>query len=102
MDENVSPRDTSSTYRIEPLKGSENYTTWHIKMIDILMALELWGYVSGTIPRPHVVANPPEQEPQQGLEEEGDDEIVMERSPITRGPSIARPLVRASVRHMKC
>lgn len=36
------------------------------------------------------------------LEEEGDDEIVMERSPITRGPSIARPLVRASVRHMKC
>ncbi len=39
--------DSSSTssYRIEPLKG-DNYVTWRIQMTDILAELDLWDYVT--------------------------------------------------------
>jgi Domain of unknown function (DUF4219) len=39
---------TTNVYRIEPLKGAENYAVWKIKMMDILTDQGLWEYVSGT------------------------------------------------------
>lgn len=44
--------DSQSVYRIEPLKGPENYLTWKIKMIDILTDLGLIDYADGSIPAP--------------------------------------------------
>ena len=41
---------TTNVYRIEPLKGAENYAVWKIKMMDILTDQGLWEYVSGTAP----------------------------------------------------
>ena len=45
---------TSNTnvYRIEPLKGAENYAVWKIKMMDILTDQGLWEFVEseGTAP----------------------------------------------------
>lgn len=40
-------------YRIEPLKGPENFVTWKVKMTDILTALDLWEYASGTKAEPN-------------------------------------------------
>ena len=40
--------ESSSTYRIEPLKGAENYLAWRIQMSDILYAYEVWDHVEGT------------------------------------------------------
>ena len=35
-----------SVYKIEALRGSENYVTWVVKMKDILAALELLEHVT--------------------------------------------------------
>ena len=42
----------TSVYRINPLKGLENYPVWKIQMMDILTDLGLWGYVSRDMSRP--------------------------------------------------
>lgn len=42
--------DGSSTYRIEPLKGTENYLAWQTQMTDILVDQGNWKYVEGTPP----------------------------------------------------
>ena len=34
-------------YRIESLRGAENYVLWKIQMEDILVDMGLWEYVSG-------------------------------------------------------
>ncbi|KIJ98734.1 hypothetical protein K443DRAFT_8923 [Laccaria amethystina LaAM-08-1] len=40
-----------NVYRIEPLKGADNYAVWKIKMMDILTDQGLWEYVDpGTVP----------------------------------------------------
>ena len=36
---------SSNVYWIEPLKGTDNYTVWKIKMMDILTDQGLWEYV---------------------------------------------------------
>ena len=41
----MSDNTTSSSFRIEPLKG-DNYVTWRIQMTDILAELDLWEYVA--------------------------------------------------------
>lgn len=46
------PSLTSSSYRIPPLTGPENYLTWRIQISDILHELGLWDYVSGTNDKP--------------------------------------------------
>src|SRR5271154_1045043 len=43
---------SANVYRIDPLKGAENYAVWKIKMTDILTDQSLWEYVSGLIPVP--------------------------------------------------
>ena len=50
-------RSTTNVYRIEPLKGAENYTIWKIKMMDILTDQGLWDYVTGTAPTDASQAN---------------------------------------------
>lgn len=45
-----STTSSTSTYRIEPLRGSENYAVWKIKMIDILTDLGLIDYIEETSP----------------------------------------------------
>ena len=50
---------TSGSYRIEPLKGPENYFTWRVQLMDILYDLSLWEYVAGTLTMP---ADPAQQE----------------------------------------
>ena len=42
----------SSSYRIPPLSGPENYLTWRIQITDILYELGLYDYVSGTKEKP--------------------------------------------------
>ena len=37
----------SGTYRIEPLKGADNYLAWRIQMSDILFAYEVWDHIEG-------------------------------------------------------
>lgn len=44
--------ESTGTYRIEALKGSENYTTWRVQMSDILTDMGLWEYVTGETPMP--------------------------------------------------
>lgn len=41
--------NSTNVYHIKPLKGVENYAVWKIKMEDILMHLDLLGYIDGTI-----------------------------------------------------
>ena len=42
---------SSNVYRIELLKGADNYVVWKIKMINILTDQGLWEYVQpGTAP----------------------------------------------------
>ena len=41
---------STNVYRIEPLKGAENYAVWKIKMMDILTDQGLWDYVTETAP----------------------------------------------------
>jgi hypothetical protein len=42
---------SSNIYRIELLKGTDNYAVWKIKMMDILTDQGLWEYVDpGTAP----------------------------------------------------
>ena len=42
---------SSNVYRIELLKGADNYVVWKIKMTDILTDQGLWEYVDpGTAP----------------------------------------------------
>ncbi|KAJ8522799.1 hypothetical protein ONZ45_g628 [Pleurotus djamor] len=43
---------STSIYRIDPLKGAENYSVWKIKMTDILTDLDLIGYVDGSEKKP--------------------------------------------------
>ena len=41
----------SNVYRIEPLKGADNYAVWKMKLMDILTDQGLWEYVHpGTAP----------------------------------------------------
>lgn len=49
MSSNTDPKDSSNVYRIEALKSVENYSTWHVKMEDILTSLDLWDYAKGTV-----------------------------------------------------
>ena len=42
--------NNTNVYRIEPLKGAENYAVWKIKMMDILTDQGLWEFVEGTAP----------------------------------------------------
>lgn len=44
--------ETSGSYRIESLKGAENYITWRVQLEDILSDLGLWEYTSGGTLRP--------------------------------------------------
>jgi hypothetical protein len=39
-------------YRIEPLRGAENYVLWKIQMEDILVDMGLWEYVLGETEKP--------------------------------------------------
>jgi hypothetical protein len=39
-------------YRIESLRGAENYVLWKIRMEDILVDMGLWEYVSGEKEKP--------------------------------------------------
>lgn len=41
-----------SSYRIEALKGPDNYPVWRVQMRDILTDLGLWGHTDGTNVRP--------------------------------------------------
>lgn len=41
-------KDSSNIYGIKALKEVENYSTWCIKMEDILTSLDLWDYAKGT------------------------------------------------------
>lgn len=43
---------TTSQWRIDPLKGAENYLSWSIQMLDILADMKLSGYPKGTVPMP--------------------------------------------------
>lgn len=43
---------TSGSYRIEPLKGAENYISWRIQIADVLNDLGLWEYVDETSTEP--------------------------------------------------
>ena len=45
--------ETSGSYRIEPLKGAENYITWRVQISDILTDMGLWDYTSGASARPN-------------------------------------------------
>ena len=47
MSSTADPKDSSNVYRIEALKGAENYATWRVKMEDILTSLDLWDYARG-------------------------------------------------------
>ncbi|KAJ3532326.1 hypothetical protein NM688_g7442 [Phlebia brevispora] len=47
-------KDSPNVYRIEPLRGSDDYASWKVKMEDILTSLELWKYVDGTSKKPVV------------------------------------------------
>ncbi len=42
----------TGSYRIDPLKGAENYPTWRVQMLDILTDMGLWEYASGETPLP--------------------------------------------------
>lgn len=45
--------DTSSSiYCIQQLTGVENYSTWKVKMLDILTDMGLYGYALGNVTRP--------------------------------------------------
>lgn len=44
--------ESSGTYRIEPLKGSENYLTWRVQITDILTDMGLWEHTSGDKAQP--------------------------------------------------
>jgi hypothetical protein len=48
---------TTSAYRIQHLLGEENYTTWSVKMEDILTDQGLLDYVLGIISRPQHTRN---------------------------------------------
>ena len=41
---------SQSVYRIDPLKGGENYLSWETQMSDILEDQGYWKYVNGTTP----------------------------------------------------
>lgn len=43
---------TDSNYKIEHLKGAENYVMWSAQISDILSELGLWEYASGATPCP--------------------------------------------------
>lgn len=42
--------ESTSTYRIDPLRGADNYAVWKVKMTDILTDLSLIDYISATAP----------------------------------------------------
>jgi len=46
---------TSNLYRIEPLIGGANYSTWKMKLRWILIDQDLWGHVTGVDKRPEPV-----------------------------------------------
>lgn len=46
------PDQSSSTYRIERLRGGDNYSVWKVLMEDILADQDLIGYADGSIPEP--------------------------------------------------
>ncbi|KAG6806735.1 hypothetical protein H0H87_002295 [Tephrocybe sp. NHM501043] len=52
----MSDSTSTNAYRIDPLKGAENYAVWKIKMSDILTDLGLLGYVDGTSKAPEEAA----------------------------------------------
>ena len=44
------------TFRVDPLKGPENYYTWKLIMEDILTASDLWEYTTGAMKQPNASA----------------------------------------------
>jgi hypothetical protein len=48
----TSTNEGSGNYRIDPLRGAENYTTWRVQILDILTDMGLWEYTTGTITKP--------------------------------------------------
>jgi hypothetical protein len=48
----TSTNESSGNYRIDPLRGAENYTTWRVQISDILTDMGLWEYTTGTITKP--------------------------------------------------
>lgn len=43
----MSDNQSTSVYRIEPLKGAENFPVWKVKLTDILTAQDQYDYVEG-------------------------------------------------------
>src|ERR1700742_4111954 len=43
---------SSNIYRIEPLRGAENYSVWKIKMTDILTELFYYNIATGASKKP--------------------------------------------------
>lgn len=52
--------DSTSSYRIDPLRGEDNYNAWCVQITDLLNELEIWDHVSGNKPRPTEAALLPE------------------------------------------
>ncbi|KAL4268976.1 hypothetical protein AB1N83_002396 [Pleurotus pulmonarius] len=48
---------TSSIYRIEPLKGLENYAVWKIKMTDMLTDMGIYEHATKGMPETTVLAS---------------------------------------------
>jgi gag-polypeptide of LTR copia-type/Zinc knuckle len=48
----MSSTSGTTSYRIDPLKGIENYATWKIKVIDILDDMGLSEHIEGPLPVP--------------------------------------------------
>lgn len=52
--------DSTSSYRIDPLRGEDNYNSWRVQITDLLNELEIWDHISGDEPRPTEAALLPE------------------------------------------
>src|SRR3954467_7894123 len=48
----MSSTSGTTSYRIDPLKGIENYATWKIKIINILDDMGLSKHIEGPLPAP--------------------------------------------------
>ncbi|KAG8741782.1 pre-mRNA-splicing factor 8 [Ceratobasidium sp. 414] len=47
---------SDNTYKIAPLKGHENFSTWKIQMCDMYEETNLWPYITGTAQLPVITA----------------------------------------------
>ena len=51
-DSDKTTNQVGGSYRIESLRGAENYVPWKVQMEDILVDMGFWEYVSGELKRP--------------------------------------------------